>query len=382
LRICFLDEALFSRGTDAVNGSRVQILALAKELARRGHEVAVVSGSDSDARIDANVDREGIPVFRFRRSLRLPVLGASAASRAVRRYAPDVIYVRGRTYLAGVAAWERWRRRTGFIWASNAEEGCERWKHLRHLWKGPRPVIRKVLRTPPDLMADLICDLGVGRADQCVCQTQHQCARLRAVHGREGVIIRSLQAPPADLPPKAVPPLVVWVGRVSTDRAPEAFVELARSLADLDCEFALVGPASSPAYMKSLLASADGLARFRFIGEVPLSESWEWIAKASVLVNTSPVEGVSNALVQAWHCGTPTVTLFLDPDGIIERGEVGFRSGDLPTMTRQVRGLLTDAHSRESMGARALALAKSEFSGESVGTAYEAVMQRAAAAHV
>jgi glycosyltransferase involved in cell wall biosynthesis len=382
LRICFLDEALFSGGTDAVNGARVQILALAKELARRGHEAAVVSGSDRDAQIDASIDREGIPVFAFRRPSRLPLLGALAASRAVRRYAPDVIYVRGRTYLAGVAAWERWRRGTGFVWASNHEEGCERWKHLRHLWRGPRPVARRVLRTPPDFIADLVCDLGVGRADQYVCQTQHQRARLRAVHGREGMVIRSLQAPPADVPPKAVPPLVVWVGRVSTDRGPEAFVELARGLADLDCEFALVGPASGPAYLKSVLADTDGLARFRYIGEVPLSESWEWIAKAAVLVNTSPSEGLSNALVQAWHCGTPTVTLFLDPDGIIERNEVGFRSGDLPAMVGQVRRLLTDADIRGSMSARALVLAKSEFSGESVGTAYEAVMQRAVDVHV
>ncbi len=381
MRICFLDESRFTLGPEAVNGAQVQILALAKELASRGHEVAVVSGSDRHAKGDANMVREGIPVFAFRRSARVPLLGAPTASRAVRRYAPDVIYVRGRTYLAGVAAWERWRRRTGFVWASNAEEGCERWKHLRHLWNGPRPVARKVLRTIPDLIADLVCDLGVGRADQHVCQTQHQCARLRAVHGREGAVIRSLHAPPADLPPKATPQLVVWVGRVSTERSPEAFVELARSLSDLDCDFALVGPASNEAYLESVLAATDGLVRFRYIGEVPLSESWEWIAKAAVLVNTSPVEGLSNALVQAWHCGTPTATLSFDPDGIIEGNGVGFRAGDLPTMVVQVRRLLTDPEFRESLSARALALAKSEFSGESVGAAYEAVMQQAAAAH-
>ena len=382
MRVCFLDESFFWRGTDAVNGARVQILALARELRARGHEVAVFSGTASATTVGVSQDGQGIPVYTFRRSARLPVLGAVTASRAVRQYAPELIYVRGRTYLCGVAAWERRRRGTAFVWASNAEEGCELWKHLSHLWRGQRTLLRKLLRTPSDFMADLLCDWGVGHADRHVCQTQHQCARLQAVHHREGVIIRSLQTPPLDVPPRAVPPLVVWVGRVSVERGPETFVQLAASLADNDCDFALVGPASTPGYLDEVLAAAEGLTRFRYVGQVSLRESWDWIARSTLLVNTSPVEGISNALVQAWHCGVPTVVLHFDPDGIVEKNRVGFLSGDPETMVDGVRRLLNDSELRDAMSVQALALARRDFSAEAVGTAYEQVMQQAVAVHV
>jgi glycosyltransferase involved in cell wall biosynthesis len=379
LKICFLDESLFARGSDAVNGVRVQCLALAREFTARGHEAFFVSGSHFERGADVPREREGIPVFAFRRPDRLPFLGARAASRAVRRHAPDVIYVRGRPYLTGVAGWERQRRGTGFVWASTSEEGCERWKQLRRLWNGPRPLVRKLLRTPPDFIADLIADYGVARADQHVCQTQHQSARLRAVYGREGTVIRSLQVAPSDLPPKAIPPLVLWVGRVAPERSPEAFVDLAVKLSDVDCDFVMVGPPANEAYLAQVLAPTAGLSRFRFVGEVPLSGSWEWIARAAVLVNTSPVEGVSNALVQAWHSGTPTVALHFDPDGIIAGNGVGFHSKDASTMARDVGKIVTDPDLRRAMSYRALALAARELSGESVGAAYEAVMLKAIA---
>ena len=377
MRICFLDEALFAGGSDAVNGSRVQILALAGELASRGHTVWVLSGRAPGHAGDEPGAREGIEVRSFARSARVGFLGARAASRALRDGRPEAVYVRGRSYLAGVAAWERWRRGTGFVWASNAEEGCERSKHLTHLWSGPRPLARKLLRTPVDLVADLICDAGVTRADQHVCQTRHQIARLQAVHHRTGTLVRSLQSPPDALPAKAEPPLVLWIGRVSSERGPEAFVEMARRCAGLDCEFALIGPASSGEYLEEVLRPARDLPRLRYVGPVPLAESWEWIARAALLVNTSQVEGVSNALVQAWHCATPTVTLHFDPDGIIEGNGVGFRSGDMEGLVHDVRRLIEDTAFRDAMGARAKAMAEREFSGQSVGAAYEAIFRRA-----
>jgi glycosyltransferase involved in cell wall biosynthesis len=378
MRICFLDESLFLGGTDAVNGGRVQSLALAREFIMRGHEAFFLSGSDFGHQVPPPGEREGVPVFAFNRPARLPLLGACAASRGLRELAPDVVYVRGRFYVTGVAAWAKWRRGVGFVWASNAEEGCERWKQLRHTWRSSRPFYRKLLRGPGDVVTDLVTDMGVARADQHVCQTRHQCQRLSAVHHREATLIRSLQTVPPDLPPKAAPPLILWIGRISPERGPEQFVELARSLAERDCDFVMVGPPINQRYLDEVLGRAEGLDRFSYIGEVSLAESWQWIARARVLVNTSHVEGVSNALVQAWHCATPTVALHFDPDGIIESSGAGFLSRDPARLTADIALLLSDPGAYERASTCALELARGEFSAEAVGAEYESLLFRAA----
>jgi glycosyltransferase involved in cell wall biosynthesis len=376
MRICFLTESFFGSAGAAMNGTEVQIRMIAEELGRRGHDVLVLAGSRRTIRAASRQEQGVLPVFSFRESRRLPWVSAISASRALRRLAPDVVYVRGRSYLAGVGAWTGHRGHTNLVWASNGEDGCERWKNMRSRWKSSRSLLRKLVNTPTDLAADVMCDIGIDHARAYVCQTQHQRDRLKAVHRREGVIIRSVHTPPETLPSKDTPPLVLWIGRVSSQRRPEAFVDLARELADVDCDFVLLGPSSSE-YLERVVNSARDLPRFRYAGVVPFEQSWEWIARASVLVNTSSIEGVSNALVQAWHCGTPTVTLSLDPDGIIERNEVGLLSGTAPRLAGDVRRLLTDPHLRSEMGARARALAENEFSGRSVGAAYEVVLARA-----
>jgi glycosyltransferase involved in cell wall biosynthesis len=190
------------------------------------------------------------------------------------------------------------------------------------------------------------------------------------------MVVRSLLVTPAGLPARDDPPLVLWIGRISVDRGPEAFVDVARELAAVNCDFVLIGPPANASYLEQVLVPARELPRFRYVGAVSLAESWVWIARAAVLVNTSRSEGVSNALVQAWHCGTPTVTLHLDPDGIIEANGVGFRAGDPATLARDVRRLVEDVELWTALGERARALAQRDFSRDSVGTVYEAIFRR------
>jgi glycosyltransferase involved in cell wall biosynthesis len=373
MKICFLTDSILRDEAGMINGAQVQVSLLAREMRRRGHEVCVVAGG---ARRGRAADYAGMPVHEYRSHRWAPVAAATGVYGLLRQLEPDVVYTRGRSYLAGVAAASQRHSSGVFVWASNNEDGCERWKALSGLWKGPRPVWRKILRTPVDLAADLVCDAGVHRADACVCQTTYQRDRLQVVHGREGTIIRSLQVAERPLAPRDTPPMVLWVGRVAPDRRPEAFVELAAALSDADCDFVLVGPADSVGYRDRVLAPAAGLARFRYLGAVSFNESWEWIARAAILVNTHPREGVSNALVQAWVCGTPTIVLSFDPDGLIQGSGAGLLSGDMATLARDVRRLVDDDEARSACGRRARGLAEREFSRSAVGDAYETMIRK------
>ena len=372
MRICFLTDNILRDDAGTMNGAQVQVSLLAQEMRRRGHEVCIVAGGAHRGRAE---DYVGIPVHEYVSRRWVPVWAAPAVYGLVRELAPDVVYVRGRSYLAGVAAAVQARSSGVFVWASTAEVGCERWKVLTGLWRGPRPLWRKILRTPADLVADLVCDAGVRRAGVCVCQTAYQRDRLRLVYGREGTVIRSLQVAERPLPLRDTPPMVLWIGRVAPDRRPEAFVDLAATLCDADCDFVVVGPADSADYLDRVLSPAAKLPRFRHIGPVSFDESWDWIARAAILVNTHPREGVSNALVQAWACGTPTIALSFDPDGLIQGSGAGVLSGDMGTMARDVRRLVDDDEARSAYGRRARELAEREFSRAAVGDAYEAAIR-------
>lgn len=375
MRICFLADGLPGDRPAVINGSQVQVALLARELQRRGHQVVIAASGRRSERAAA---WRGVPVFRYAGHERAPVLSSMEVYRLLRHLRADIVYTRGRTFLAGVAALHQWRSAGGgSVWASNNEDGCERWKAVTALWRGPRPLLRKLLRTPADLLADVVCDAGVHCSGACVNQTEYQRTRLLAVHGRRGTVIRSLQIAESPAPTRDQPPLVAWVGRVSPDRRPEAFVELAAALAGVDCRFALVGPADSPAYLERVLAPARGLPTVRYVGPVSLAESWVWIGRAAVLVNTHPREGVSNALVQAWVSGTPTVVMSFDPDGIVQRSGAGFFSGDPETMAQDVRRLVADDGVWRACSERAEDLARREFAPSAVCAAYERVFAEA-----
>ncbi|MEE9377068.1 MAG: glycosyltransferase [Candidatus Lokiarchaeia archaeon] len=51
-----------------------------------------------------------------------------------------------------------------------------------------------------------------------------------------------------------------------------------------------------------------------------------YYVKASLLINTSSVEGFPNAFIQAWMYKTPVISLNVDPDGVISNYNLGFHA--------------------------------------------------------
>lgn len=54
------------------------------------------------------------------------------------------------------------------------------------------------------------------------------------------------------------------------------------------------------------------------------------INNSKALICTSPVEGFPNIFLEAWACGTPVLSLFVDPGNIIQNNNLGFfANGDI-----------------------------------------------------
>jgi glycosyltransferase involved in cell wall biosynthesis len=143
---------------------------------------------------------------------------------------------------------------------------------------------------------------------------------------------------------------VAWVGTLISLKRPDILVEIARKLTNVS--FVVCGgikPGCDPSVIEDLRSTPN----IHYLGQVAPDKAQQVIADASVLLSTSDVEGFPNTFVQAWSCGTPLITLKVDPDQIISRNQLGAVSGDSERALSEIVGLLDSPGRREEIAIRA-----------------------------
>jgi glycosyltransferase involved in cell wall biosynthesis len=115
---------------------------------------------------------------------------------------------------------------------------------------------------------------------------------------------------------------------------------------------------------EELEALVAGSPRIEFLTARPNPEVLEIISKATVFVLPSRSEGVPRVILEAMAAGVPVVAS--DAGGIpsvVRHGESGFvvPVGDIGALETRLRQLLSDRQLRDSMGAKAHAIACAEY---------------------
>jgi glycosyltransferase involved in cell wall biosynthesis len=365
--VCFVSTSLYPvlAGADipVVGGAEVQQTMIARALRRRGYRVSVLTG---DFGVPPHVTPEGIEVHH------LPALGKrgvkglrwihprlSDVVRALRRIGPDVVYFRAAGGLLAACAWYARRdgRRVVYAAASDADFRPGRVFALeRHeAW-----LYRRALR----------------HCHAVVVQNQEQQQVLRERFGIEGRVVPNCYEEPGLQPGRADGP-VIWVGTVKPLKRPELFLELARRFPQR--RFVLVGGASRSAdaqqYFESVRRAAAGSSQVDVVGFVPFAEVGRRYDGASVLINTSEVEGFPNTFLQAWARGVPSLSFVAPsaPDG--SRGTIA--CADLETMVARLQTLLVDEPAWQSASDAALRHFERWHSVDAVAEKYDMVFDAA-----
>jgi hypothetical protein len=162
-------------------------------------------------------------------------------------------------------------------------------------------------------------------------------------------------------------PYVAWVANLKPRKRPELLVPLAEALAPHGVDLIVVGGVQDDRYAVFApgAAPADLPTNLHPLGLLPPAAAAGVIAGARCLAVTTRPEGLSNAMLQAWWHGVPTVSLDYDPDGLIVREHVGaVCGGDVPRFQRAVVRHATDAAVRLAAGERATAMARERFALE------------------
>jgi len=158
-------------------------------------------------------------------------------------------------------------------------------------------------------------------------------------------------------------PYVIWVANVKKNKNPEFYIEAAKKFIDKKVDFIMVGKIQDSSY--SFLNDKDNLPKnFFYLGAKQLEEVNSIIKGSLFLISTCDPEGFSNNLIQAWMLGKPTVTLFFDPDGLIEKYEIGYFSKTFINMCNDINTLIENKKIRLKIGNQAKKLASDLFDPE------------------
>ena len=344
VRVCFFAPYLwpsFSEGRiEFAGGAEVQQAALARGLAAAGFEVSVATCDYGQGR---RVVREGItfhathppfdglPVLRFFHPRLTGNLRALFASRA------EVFYQRGLGMQSGLAFdVARWTR-AGFVFAAAHDTDA----------RAQMPLVS----TPRDRWW---AARAVRGADAILAQTALQQDLFRRSWGRESVLVGNLVQPPAAVADPGGNGAVLWLSTYKDYKRPEWVVELARRMPTRS--FVMAGiippPPLTAAVFERMREAARSLPNLEVRGYVGRSGLAAFFSAGALFLHTSPEEGFSNTMLEAWAHGLPTVSV-VDPDGVVAREGLGEVATDLAATERCLARWMADPALRRAAGARA-----------------------------
>lgn len=334
IRLCVVSLSAYPllarQDIEIVGGAELQSMLLAKELARRGFDVSFVvldHGQKSPEIID------GIKIIKSYPKTTPAGIHCTTLSlvwKALSEANADVYY--GFRGIAGIVALYCLlsRKRLVIGIPSDMEVEGER--------AGKSNIYNWLWRF----------DLKV--ASRVISQTKYQQEMLEKSFGRDSIIIKASHAMETRVIEKSAPPVALWVSTIRPQwKQPELFLKLASAIPG--ARFQMIGgPSEDKKFYQGIREQASKIPNLDFVGFVPHHEVGKYFERASILVNTSDVEGFPNTFLEAWSRYSPVVSLNIDPDEIICQQKLGFHSRTFGQMVNDVKLLLRDIELRQDLG--------------------------------
>jgi glycosyltransferase involved in cell wall biosynthesis len=343
---------------DTIGGSELQCDLFARGLVGRGHTVTYIAlhaGASTEEAVASGSWRAADPPYA------LVALDAAATHDvrriigAVRECGADVVYWRfGRQGLDTVAAGlAEGHEPIPVVLAVAHVDDVTRWVRS--------PLVRGGVR---DRAADVRRRLRHRRSWRAFRHVAAIAAQRADFLGRAPVALQ--QHIPNVVDPSATPfvwprPYVAWVANLKERKRPEQLVPLARALATEGIDLLVVGGVQDERY-RGLAEHDPKVSNLHPLGLLPPAGAAGLIAGARCLAVTARPEGLSNAMIQAWWHGVPTVSLDYDPDGMIASHGLGAAcGGDTAAFHAAVLAHADGGGVARAAGSRARSFAQDQF---------------------
>ncbi len=336
-----------------IGGESVQQTLLARALARRGHQVSMVS---ADLGQPDGAQWDGVHVFKaYRPEAGLPVLRFlhprwTGLWAALARADADLYYTSCAGMQVGLVALFCRRHGKRFIFRAASDADSDPSRLLVQYARDRR-----------------LYAWGLRRADAILVQSASQARAMSRNFGLPSRMAGMLVEPPPPPAPRDID--VLWVSNIRGLKRPDRILALARRLPEARVHM-VGGPLpGEEALFRETRRMAGSQRNVIFHGRLSYWETSALYSRARVLVNTSDVEGFPNSYLQAWVRGVPVVTL-IDPDRVIEREGLGVAAPSPADLVGAARGLLEDAAARREASKRCRAYMAREYGEDKVLAAY------------
>ena len=207
-----------------------------------------------------------------------------------------------------------------------------------------------------------------------IVQNEHQAELLKTGYGRSGTVIKN----PIDLqrkfPRDTATKTILWVGKSNeTVKRPSLILELARQLPQF--RFVVFMLRGIEELHKKCIAEAQELSNVTLFEYVPFEQIESYFASAYLHVNTSAFEGFPNTFLQAAKYGVPTVSLKVDPGGMLSQYNCGVVCmDDFEAFKRTIQSLMADTQLHETYSKQSLDYVKKNHDKDIVIPQYEKVL--------
>jgi glycosyltransferase involved in cell wall biosynthesis len=169
---------------------------------------------------------------------------------------------------------------------------------------------------------------GLRTASVVIVQHKGQQESLKKNYGKESIIRNSAHFIPEGIN-VSQKSYVLWVARADDWKQPQLFLGLAKNYPDT--KFVMVMPESNDSnYFRKIKSEAQKIPNLEFHDFVAINKIDDFFLGAKIFVNTSSFEGFPNTFIQAAKTKTPILSLTVNPDGMLDKFNLGFCSENNP----------------------------------------------------
>jgi len=350
MKICFWGDIARALNGNTSGGSELQAALLAKALALGGHEVVII---DYETRTDFNTP-EGIKVLSIRgwneglRFIRIFTHRLPRLYLSLKEQKADVYYCRMRDFTHYLSFRASRKAESRFILALASDLDAMGFKmRLKHYYLPNIGYGSSMWWFFSGLLNEIVHPWLLYKSDIVFAQHNGQ-IQILLEKGIKSLLYPNLidiaQIPKIE---KQEHKNFIYVGWLDKRKGFSEFFELVKR--SPNHFFKIVGPPRDKTgnlYYEKL----KSFPNVTLLGVLSHVETLYYIANSKALISTSPMEGFPNIFIEAWACGIPVFSLYVDPGDVIKKENLGVvAEGNLEMLLK----VMDETDYSESFAARA-----------------------------